>query len=827
MFKMKNILFVVFSLLSGFAYGQVCADTDTTRSNAVSLITANTVRVNGSVSHFSGAPTSLQLRYVRVGQTDTATSSSVPTTALRNLTGLQAATQYYYYYKTICGSGSASQTIGAYTFTTLANTVLYVPERPTVFNHLKVDSSFIVPEGDTVVGREPSTRAQIRYKTSDNTFYGYYTDCTCWRALAIDSSGIIGLLDGKVDSVTVSGDSLFYWKVGVSYGYILPSVATVWHTTGNTGIDTSTDFIGTTDNVDFPIKTNDVRRFTVNTSGAWGIGQPPDYGTSGYVYKSAGSAAAPTWSAHTFQNALTAGSTLTGLNSVNGGGFEFDLLNTSVLQLGASGASSYLNLARNDGTGDKSSNIILRDSVLIEAESNSTSRSSSISVYPDMAVIKPSVGVLIIDTLTNLSTQDEILGRRNSTGQVGYITIGSGLSLSSGDLSATGTSLTSTYIGYGSAGNAVTGDANLTYTAASSAVALDSGYLSFTGHKNYGSAVNGSIFRSSLYGLTTRAVAGSSYDWLLFSAGGNTILANPTGTDNFLTSGKFGFGSLGLTPSALVNIAAGTATANTAPLKFTSGTNLTTAEAGAVEYNGSNFFMTATATNRRQVALSNVATPTSGYLLVGNGTDWTITAPGSVTGLNYISALTNGVGTTANSTAVDLGGTVGANVAIDEDGGNDNSFDIGRNTAFSDIRLGALNFTLNGGPVQMNNYGAGTATFDASGNITSVSDMRLKNLQGMYGVGLKQLMQINPIVYKYNTKSKLDTVNNYIGFSAQNVKDALGENAVGINKDGYYSLQDRALIAASINAIKELKQLNDAQQKEIDNLKKEVRKLKK
>lgn len=520
----------------------------------------------------------------------------------------------------------------------------------------------------------------------------------------------------------------------------------------------------------------------------------------GYGYWFGGSGATPTW-----QQTLTAGSTLTGDNTINGGNFNIEFSDFSNIELGIiSGANNHILF---DGNG-QSRMYIKSDSILLE----------------------PHLGNLHIDTLTNEATQDKLVGWVSSgaqSGHVGYITIGSGLSLSSGALSASGVSLTSTYIGYGSAGNAVTGDANLTYTAASSAVALDSGYLSFTGHKAYGSAVNGSIFRSSQYGLTTRAVAGSSYDWLLFSAGGNTILANPTGTDNFLTSGKFGFGSLGLTPSALVNIGAGTATANTAPLKFTSGTNLTTAEAGAVEYNGSNFFMTATATNRRQVALSNVATPTSGYLLVGNGTDWTITAPGSVTGLNYISSLTNGVGTTANSTAVDLGGTVGTDVAIDEDGGNDQSFDIGRNTAFANIRLGALNFALNGGPVQMNNYGAGTATFDASGNITSVSDMRLKNLQGMYGVGLKQLMQINPIVYKYNTKSKLDTVNNYIGFSAQNVKDALGENAVGINKDGYYSLQDRALIAASINAIKELKQLNDAQQKEIDNLKKEVRKLKK
>jgi len=583
MFKMKKILFVVISLLYGVAYGQVCADEDTVRSNAVSLITANTVRVNGTVAHFSGAPTSLQLRYVRVGQTDTATSSSVPSTALRNLTGLQAATQYYYYYKTICGSGSVSQTIGAYTFTTLANTVLYAPERPTVFNHLKVDSSFIVPEGDTVVGREPSTRAQIRYKTSDNTFYGYYTDCTCWRALAIDSSGIIGLLDGKVDSVTVSGDSLFYWKVGVSYGYILPSVATVWHTTGNTGIDTSTDFIGTTDNVDFPIKTNDVRRFTVNTSGALGIGASPDYGTSGYVYKSAGSAAAPTWSAHTFQNALTAGSTLTGANTINGGNFNIEFSDFSNIELGIiSGANNHILF---DGNG-QSRMYIKSDSILLE----------------------PHLGNLHIDTLTNEATQDKLVGWVSSgaqSGHVGYITIGSGLSLSSGALSASGVSLTSTYIGYGSAGNAVTGDANLTYTAASSAVALDSGYLSFTGHKNYGSAVNGSIFRSSLYGLTTRAVAGSSYDWLLFSAGGNTILANPTGTDNFLTSGKFGFGSLGLTPTAWAHVAA--STTGVASIRIGDGVAPSSPNAGDIwKVTDKLYFVINTGTATKEITLNDI-----------------------------------------------------------------------------------------------------------------------------------------------------------------------------------------------------------------------------
>jgi hypothetical protein len=55
---------------------------------------------------------------------------------------------------------------------------------------------------------------------------------------------------------------------------------------------------------------------------------------------------------------------------------------------------------------------------------------------------------------------------------------------------------------------------------------------------------------------------------------------------NTYASAKGFFGGT-TTPTALVHIAAGTASANTAPMKFVSGTNLTTAEAGAVEYNGS------------------------------------------------------------------------------------------------------------------------------------------------------------------------------------------------------------------------------------------------
>ena len=92
---------------------------------------------------------------------------------------------------------------------------------------------------------------------------------------------------------------------------------------------------------------------------------------------------------------------------------------------------------------------------------------------------------------------------------------------------------------------------------------------------------------------------------------------------------------------ALVKIGAGTATAGTAPLKFTAGTNNTTAEAGAVEYNGTNLFFTRTGTARETIftgvsgasAPSTTATPTfTSYY--GNSATVAMAAPNSWTSVN-------------------------------------------------------------------------------------------------------------------------------------------------------------------------------------------------
>jgi hypothetical protein len=105
--------------------------------------------------------------------------------------------------------------------------------------------------------------------------------------------------------------------------------------------------------------------------------------------------------------------------------------------------------------------------------------------------------------------------------------------------------------------------------------------------------------------------------------------------------------------------------------------------------------------------------------------------------------------------------------------------------------------------IRLPGYGAGTATFDASGNVTASSDETLKDIKGKFADGLAALRQIEPITFRWKRRTGWDTQNDYHGFSAQNVARVL-PGAVGKNPDGSLTLQERPLLAATINAVKEL-----------------------
>jgi hypothetical protein len=107
------------------------------------------------------------------------------------------------------------------------------------------------------------------------------------------------------------------------------------------------------------------------------------------------------------------------------------------------------------------------------------------------------------------------------------------------------------------------------------------------------------------------------------------------------------------------------------------------------------------------------------------------------------------------------------------------------------------------GTWQWNAYGAGAITSDASGNLTSASDERLKVLEGKFSPTLGMLRQAAgaTIVYKWNALSKLETAHDYAGFSAQRVRAAFGpkyaDMVTGQDGRGFYTLQDRALLAGA------------------------------
>lgn len=105
------------------------------------------------------------------------------------------------------------------------------------------------------------------------------------------------------------------------------------------------------------------------------------------------------------------------------------------------------------------------------------------------------------------------------------------------------------------------------------------------------------IFKTSLNqsnlrmeGRTASTYTGAAPEWQFGEAANPTFVTNHAGTYTFVRRGNFGVGIA--QPSAALHLKAGTITASTAPLKFTAGTNLTTPEAGAVEFDGTNYFVT-------------------------------------------------------------------------------------------------------------------------------------------------------------------------------------------------------------------------------------------
>lgn len=112
-----------------------------------------------------------------------------------------------------------------------------------------------------------------------------------------------------------------------------------------------------------------------------------------------------------------------------------------------------------------------------------------------------------------------------------------------------------------------------------------------------------------------------------------------------------------------------------------------------------------------------------------------------------------------------------------------------------------LNISSAGG-VQFTTYGVGTLTSDASGNLTSVSDERMKTSINPYKTGLSAILGLTPITYKFNALSGLEMDHTYAGFSAQNVMKFIPEAVYSGGQ--WLTFSDRPVIAALVNSTQEI-----------------------
>jgi hypothetical protein len=112
----------------------------------------------------------------------------------------------------------------------------------------------------------------------------------------------------------------------------------------------------------------------------------------------------------------------------------------------------------------------------------------------------------------------------------------------------------------------------------------------------------------------------------------------------------------------------------------------------------------------------------------------------------------------------------------------------------------------NSGAVFLPQYGNGTMSI-SGGQITTSSDKNLKIDDGGIENALDKVLQLNPRYFHWKEESNLPTDIRQLGFYAQDVNEALGEEVANTPKDenDKWGIYDRGIIAMLTKAIQELK----------------------
>ena len=127
--------------------------------------------------------------------------------------------------------------------------------------------------------------------------------------------------------------------------------------------------------------------------------------------------------------------------------------------------------------------------------------------------------------------------------------------------------------------------------------------------------------------------------------------------------------------------------------------------------------------------------------------------------------------------------------------------------------VGAGRLELNdAGTLFLRQYGNGTVSI-VSGQVISTSNINLKNDDGGIDNALSKVLKLNPRYFYWKEDSGIDSNERQLGFYAQEVKEALGEEVANDNGNGKWGVSDRGIIAMLTKAMQE----QQAQIEELSN----------
>ncbi len=456
------------------------------------------------------------------------------------------------------------------------------------------------------------------------------------------------------------------------------------------------------------------------------------------------------------------------------------------------------------------------------------------------------------------------------TGDGSVTSVATGLGLKGGPITKAGTlTIDTTVVPQLGTANTFTGNQTVNGNLSATGVVTGSSYQIGSSLFAFGSAASGNAFLgyagSPAANSAVSADIGVGYETLQNdTGGGNTAVgwyALPSNTTGFNNTGVGGASLLRITTGSS-NTAVGSAAGSTVD-----GSNLTGNLNTALGEGAS--FGTGSLTNATAIGAQAVVNESNAMVL---GSVY------STSGINGYVAPTNvGIGTTAPISVLDVEGyapeVLGPTITITNQGGGTGattSIDFNSYTPsttgtynpaarIASVDAGGFSDTLrfrSNIPGKANNglrtnliilstglVGIGTETPDnalsvnggadkvGGGSWGTFSDGRLKNLNGSFNSGLRQVLKIQPIRYRYKPDNAMGIRDRdeHIGVVAQDVQKVIPE-AVTENSRGYLLVNNDPIIWSMVNAIKEQQQeikqqqeLLRAQAAAVRSLKVEVR----